>query len=337
MNRTKRLSRKANNIEKRPHLFDLYARNLEAVKKHPQIHIEPNIDDVFVCPLCFCYFTREEAFADGENSLVTIEHIPPEALGGKGRTLTCRSCNSWAGHELDSHLVHSLEVGDFLAGVQGSAVDTKLKFDDDINLIGTAQHTSDQVIELRYDPRRSDPKELEKLSRFEENVPQSINLSFKGGRGRVFKQRRSECSLLRVAYLWAFSVFGYGFLVNSSMSVIRGQIKHPMENVLPHWGISQRPDFPDQSLGINIINFPRELQSFLVVFDVYTRLRPIRFGVILPGPNLPGLHIYEYLKANSASNELPIRFTPIPKSRDYLENPDSCFASSYIWKDWRDL
>jgi hypothetical protein len=50
------------------------------------------------CPLCFTPFTSAEA-SSGRS--VTLEHVPPKALGGKALCLTCKSCNAGAGRDVD--------------------------------------------------------------------------------------------------------------------------------------------------------------------------------------------------------------------------------------------
>ena len=50
------------------------------------------------CPICLTSFTEEEAKA-GET--VTLEHVPPKALGGSVLCLTCAPCNAGAGGSLD--------------------------------------------------------------------------------------------------------------------------------------------------------------------------------------------------------------------------------------------
>ena len=50
------------------------------------------------CPLCFTPFTSAEA---SSGRTVTLEHVPPKALGGKALCLTCKSCNAGAGREVD--------------------------------------------------------------------------------------------------------------------------------------------------------------------------------------------------------------------------------------------
>jgi hypothetical protein len=36
---------------------------------------------------------------------LTLEHVPPEAVGGRGILLTCKSCNNTAGHTVDAAVV----------------------------------------------------------------------------------------------------------------------------------------------------------------------------------------------------------------------------------------
>ncbi|MDD4438113.1 MAG: HNH endonuclease [Tissierellia bacterium] len=37
-----------------------------------------------------------------------MEDAPPKSLGGKANTLTCKTCNSKCGHEIDFHLTERL-------------------------------------------------------------------------------------------------------------------------------------------------------------------------------------------------------------------------------------
>ena len=41
---------------------------------------------------------------------LTIEHVPPEGVGGRGLPLTCKECNNSAGREFDSHAVTRLNA-----------------------------------------------------------------------------------------------------------------------------------------------------------------------------------------------------------------------------------
>ena len=53
----------------------------------------------FVCPLCHQVFDWER------ETLLSIEHVIPKALGGKLLTLTCKKCNN----DYGSKYIHNWE------------------------------------------------------------------------------------------------------------------------------------------------------------------------------------------------------------------------------------
>ena len=50
----------------------------------------------YLCPLCLEWFGSVED--------VSLEHAPPESVGGREVALTCRACNNTAGHTIDAEL-----------------------------------------------------------------------------------------------------------------------------------------------------------------------------------------------------------------------------------------
>ena len=93
--------------ERKLKLFKLFSQNLEWVKQHPSISFHPDFTNGYICPLCFDVFFEKDLQQTVANPL-TIEDIPPSSLGGKPLMLTCKSCNSRSGHQLDVHLLNSL-------------------------------------------------------------------------------------------------------------------------------------------------------------------------------------------------------------------------------------
>jgi hypothetical protein len=67
--------------------------------------------DQYVCPLCLRPFDHTALHTE-----LTIEHVPPESLGGKELVLTCRDCNSHAGHTIDAHARRQDVALGFLTG-----------------------------------------------------------------------------------------------------------------------------------------------------------------------------------------------------------------------------
>ena len=259
--------------------FDRYARNLEAVKAHPLVRLQPDLSDVVLCPQCFKIISREDL--NDPNGQFSLEHVPPEALGGTIRTFTCRDCNSWAGHHLDSQLLNWLHLRDFLQMKPGSSVDAQVTIDDGPQIGSELVYTRDGILQIVADPRRSDPSQMARANQKMKEGSPKINIRFSGRKGRGAVWRRSEAALLRIAYLYAFSVFGYGFLINFGSQAIRSQYRKPEEEILPAWGISQNDALPDEVLGINVITAPDELRSFMVVFDLRYESNQVRYSVLI--------------------------------------------------------
>jgi hypothetical protein len=314
--------------------FDRYARNLEAVKAHPQVRLQPDLNDAVLCPQCFKVITREDL--NDPNGQFTLEHVPPEALGGTIQTFTCRDCNSWAGHYLDSHLLNWLRLRDFLQMKPGSSVDAQVTIGDEVQVTSELVYAEDGGLQILADLGRSDPSQMEQANRMMKGEPPKINLKFSGRKGRGARRRRPEAALLRIAYLYAFSVFGYGFLINFGSKAIRSQFRKPEEEILPAWGISQNDSFPDKALGINIITAPNELRSFIVIFDLKYESNQVRYSVLIPGPTSPGADIYHYLAARiDTQTAIQMELVPIPIDQDYIGKPETAFIFHDFWKFYK--
>jgi hypothetical protein len=183
-------------------LFQLYVNNWNIVRHHPQVQTQIDKDDIFLCPLCHRAFTRE----DLAEKLITAEHVPPEKLGGKVRTLTCKLCNNSGGTKLDAPLKKDLDSMDFFLEVPDSSLEIKYHMNDIGELPGTLHCSNVREWKLIGDPKRSKPHIMESLRNSLQNATSeetSFTMSI-----RVPNPKIVNAALLRTAYLWAF-----GFLV----------------------------------------------------------------------------------------------------------------------------
>lgn len=314
--------------QKRRFLFDLFSQNFQHVKRDPRVRAIPDFDEGFICPICFKVFSREALSTEHAEHL-TLEDVPPKSLSGNVRTLTCKICNNSAGSELESHLRKQLAADAFFRRTPGMQVETRFKPFPSVNLAAVTQLTGDNTIEVICDPSRSDPKALERYYALEkEKGLSTITLQFQPG----YRINRPQVALIRIAYLLAFCEFGYGFLMNPNLIPVRHQIQNSEEKVLPSWGL-MHADFPDSMLGINVIDEPRVLRSFLVVFDLKADGSETRHGVILPGPTQPGFQVYRELATltrEQAHQQITLTVRTVPKE-DYLSDPDDAFASHFYW------
>ena len=314
------------NSQKREKLFNKLARNVSAVKKHPKITFDPDLDDVIVCPICMKLFPRE-ALVNDDNYIdhLTLEDVPPKSLGGKVLTLTCKICNNTAGSKLESHLKNRLDFENAMKGKDNSLVDGKLHTTDNLSISASINIKDDDQIAIYLDNQRTNPIDLQKLTeKLDSGNFSDFSLDFFG----KYKLHRPEVALIRISYLLAYSTFGLGFIIDPNLQIIRDQINNPSKKLMSTWGII-RHDFPDSLLGINVIREPKELRSFLVVFDLKNKNNLSRIGVFLPGPGKPGIEIYDFLISKTDPN-INIKAVHI-YDNDFISNTDMPLSSNNLW------
>lgn len=321
----------------RQQLFDLYSGNWSAVRKRLEFRdIRLNTDDIYVCPICLQSFPRSSLLNPQE---LTLEHVPPKSVGGKDDDwiLLCGNCNHDIGSKMDSQLHHALNVADFMNKVPGASTEARFSLGEDAPLPTTLRWSEEGHLLIFSDPnpKRSHPRNIEKHNEYAEQIKEGTRKF--GGDFTVTwgKPRYREVALLRIAYLMVFRVFGYGPITHNDMLCIRNQILHPDEEIIPgDWSLG-KIEFGIDATGVNIIREPKELRSFLVVFDLATKLTKTTHYIILPGPKEPGISIYRWLKENPASPKNPIhlvleKITPDP---DYIKNPKMYGYSDILWED----
>ena len=81
--------------------------------------------NVILCPLCLKEFEE----SDVEKNL-TEEHVIPSSAAGRITTLTCRTCNSECGSEIDSHFARVFRIEE--ARQSGGQVDARIKIRDSV-------------------------------------------------------------------------------------------------------------------------------------------------------------------------------------------------------------
>lgn len=290
--------------DKKKKIFNIYAENFRFIKEHSSL--KENFDKGFgcFCPICMKYFELNSLF-DKENPL-TLEHNPPKKLGGKSNLLTCKTCNSNAGNQLDKELLETLLNNDFNNFKPNSEIKTRLHNKHITPGSVNAKLMIDNEGKLIIDVNRknNNPEILDNFLISGEHTfksPLFHDFSETGHTHRLpitikMAQNRNEqkvkTALLKIAYLSAFEKLGHIFLFSENINIIREQIKNPEKEIIkdPCW-IDYR--FPDDLLGVNVITKPRELRSILVVFDLVTKSDTYRYSICLPGFSDGDEKIYE--------------------------------------------
>jgi hypothetical protein len=154
--------------------------------------------------------------------------VPPESLGGRELVLTCRRCNSQAGHDLD---IHARKQENLLQFARGGEVKTDVRlhvdgvplnveFDggpDGVRLTGLKGHNSAATV-VRVESLLQQAVAQGRISQL------WMKIDFHADR---FKPRRAWASLLRAGYLVAFAAFGYRYAFDAALNPVRAQIAAP--------------------------------------------------------------------------------------------------------------
>jgi hypothetical protein len=258
-------------------LFDRYAANLTA--------IGAQFEHTFICPCCLREFRRESAL-----ELLSIEHAVPESVGGRLRTLTCRSCNNTQGSQLDAQLSKRCDAENALDGKSSKPLNGWLLAAD--GKIRVSWHCTSQdapTVELREISHCSPPKEREKLlTAFQRGGKVSLKFESTG----LYDARLSRIAMLRAAYLYLFSLLGYGYILHSCLGPVRDQIRDPTaRGISEHAVIDLKPQWP--AIRAFFLHTPAELRSFLVSIELKRDGSVRKFGVLLPGLDSDSLTLYK--------------------------------------------
>lgn len=316
--------------EKREKMFDLFSRNLSLVSTAPGVQATTDLTGIYICPLCLRHFAKDALKANSPNQL-TFEDVPPKALGGNIRALTCKECNNSGGQDVDIHIVNVLKGMDFTSFSPNSSKPVKFQIGDgEVN--GKVDVDSEGKVIINIDPKSSNPKHTETLDNHiasKRHTIEGIPLTFNVRENKA-DERRAEIALLRIAYLTAFSVLGYGFIFDDNLRYIRYQILNPDKEVIPRLTPIQLR-FPKEDYGVNMITSPKELRCFLVIFDLITPSRNYQFSIPLPAPFKSGLTIYDNIREELSKGNSSVTIDHIPED-DYLRDEELVTYSMSFWK-----
>lgn len=189
----------------------------------------PDAEEQFICPGCLGVFSAD-------SPEISIEHIIPKAANGKLEAFLCKkTCNNRFGEKtakwLGSYLIHSVDAlekkrrsdrtSNHRFVLNGATLNGKVwQEDDGIN-----------ILVLRDPPgstkkkKINDPKELKKLDESDDSV---LNLSFEDPL-KAFKENEKyiKIGMLGAAYFLWFKAFGYSWVLQEHLSLIRKMLAEP--------------------------------------------------------------------------------------------------------------
>lgn len=271
----------------------------------------------------------KEALSNKYDDQLTIEHIPPESLNGKGLCLTNRILNSKAGDSLDLAMQNHIKLREFHEGVSGLKIPVYLE---NVKTDGYLDFTNKDkpLFKFTYKTRHQGTERIEKKLLSKENV----NLKMTIPRDN----RKTSISFLRTAYLFAFGNLGYSLLfgatkiVNQNFDLIRRQINNPGDIIIKDIVVLNK-DLNNLPPGLNIVYEPKEFRSLLVVLEIKTDSKSWRYAVFLPGPDDFGFTAIQNIKTHlSIHKKINFQYSSLSK----IDITDSNESNQYYSK-WSEL
>ncbi|GAB3831725.1 HNH endonuclease [Dactylosporangium cerinum] len=255
----------------------------------------PAGEDWYACPLCLVAWPRSAV----TTRLLTEEHVPPHALGGRGLLLTCAECNNTAGTALDAHAVRRRHVEDFAAGRATGHTLPVTVHADGIPLRGTIQWTDDGSLQIFGVPQRNHPGQqaahLRTLDEYADQADPNPDVAFTI-QGDRYDANRDRLSWVRAAYLAAFAALGWHYIFRPIMNPYRAQFREPDRAIAPIQVLRDRTAPADQR-RILFVEEPDDLRGVAVAFG--QRL------ILLPGVDRPQTchQLHDALTARSTGAE----------------------------------
>ena len=252
--------------------FEEGAKNLRLVlERQGRGDLLPPDGMYYTCPCCLT-----GRYSLGAADKLTIEHVPPEILGGRPMLLTCARCNSNAGANFDSHADQKVVADAFARGAE----------------------VSRKIRATAYIDRRPLARDCPVIRRWHLNCwsskaeqPGATKAAFvamleslvEGGSdaaGRFsftihtrFDESRARLSIIRSAYLAAFAALGWSYILQSEMQQIRDQLMKPDDAILDTY-VFRDPDSATSVRRMILVADPDELRCLAVTIGEYSVFLP---------------------------------------------------------------
>lgn len=174
--------------------------------------------DHYMCPLCLMLFDRDELGSD----TLTFEHVPPSSVSGRKLVLLCEPCNSVTGSGLDNHLKRYDNLVRF-----GTA--SAVPLPGIIRVAGVSNRG-----QVCYDGTTWFLNGVPRQNRVSEREAFGAAISAAGNDtvidltvGVVVDERRALLAWTKAAYLAAFAVLGYRYVLQDAFDPLRAALKTP--------------------------------------------------------------------------------------------------------------
>ncbi len=245
---------------------------------------------VYLCPLCI------ENFLIGfEKGLIpstdfTLDHFPPESVGGSLKIITCKKCNNDAGSLYEAELIKKMNYEASKNGDIEALIKTKFKaVGVPGNYASFVKKNSEGKIILDFPSKGKNKTPFLKDWLDETNRKDDWEVTLTIPRP---DDKKILKAVLKAAYLICFINWGYDFIFSSNGELIRNVLKgedvYPTEFLSFWFDKSNLPKEVKMPLGLCIIEKPVELQTYVVNVPLELNGYSSIASVLIPYPGKSG-------------------------------------------------
>lgn len=241
----------------------------------------------YLCPLCVAkvVILSEDGYFDNGADF-TLDHFPPQNVGGSQTILVCRTCNSKAG-QFENGLRQKMQDRSFDKGIPNS----ERKIRSNISAIkgsypGSLIMGEENKINISFKDNDNIHAPLldEWIATPVTNPDWTAEIKY-----FVADEQEVTKSLLKTAYLYCFQYWGYNFCFSETGKMIRDVLEdkriYPMQST-GFW-LTEQAVSTSLPAGLCTLEMPRGLKSFCVnvlLTNLKTKHQEI-YAIIIPGPD----------------------------------------------------
>ena len=173
--------------------------------------IDSTFSNIFLCPICF------KKIASNKLHKISKAHIIPKAAKGKEKTYLCLRCNSQFGTNQDKWFGELSKLHmDNKHLLEQELIGRNFIFDDK-KVSGRWFTRENGNFAFLFNANKNSPTDLEQFKKYFSSSKVKISLEYP----ILSKRNQIKKGYLTAAYLYCFSIFGYSWIKQSYLDILR--------------------------------------------------------------------------------------------------------------------
>jgi hypothetical protein len=243
------------------------------------------VNEVYICPLCATnYFLNTKQGIQGSSEF-SLDHVPPESLGGKFTVLTCKKCNNDFGH-FEAELLKVINIGSAKDNIDQFFIDrVKVINKTTGEYLDGSVHINNEKADIRFNEKAKifNSKFIDYLSALHNGKIPNITLEISAP-----NYSKIEKALLKSAYLICFIWWGFEFVFSKNGELIRQVLNNHLDYPTPVPTIWRDTKEGELLKGISILCDDISRLAFMVNIELSGIQNTCTASVLIPNPTEHG-------------------------------------------------